>query len=182
MIRVIFRTPRLLTRQALLTILCPLTSGKYSSERCDHCLIYMKKETFFLSIAALIVGLLVAGGIFYAFKFLTSPPPMEKRTITLDATPTPVSTNSDELMVTEPADESVTDSKSVKISGKTLPGSTVVVTSDTDEQVAEPAENGNFSLSTTVSEGVNIIQVISFLPSGEERRATRTVTYTTESF
>lgn len=142
----------------------------------------MKKETIFLSLTALVIGLLVAGGIFFAYKYMTKPADKKGTIITLDPTPTPISSNSEELMLSEPEDESVVEKKSISISGKTVPGSTVIVSSENDEQVATPADNGNFSLTTTISEGANIIEVISILPSGEERKVIRTVTYSTESF
>jgi hypothetical protein len=142
----------------------------------------MKKETMLLSLFALIIGLLFAGGIFYAYQFISQRPKQIQKNITLNPSPTAVSSNSDELMVEEPADEAVIDSKSVKVSGKTLPNSTVIVTSVNDEQVALPAENGNFSLTTTIGDGVHLIQVVSILPGGEEKKVVRTVTYSTESF
>jgi hypothetical protein len=58
----------------------------------------------------------------------------------------------------------------------------VIVTSENDEQVVTPAANGNFSLTTTISNGVNMIEIIAILPDGRERKVIRTVTYTTESF
>jgi hypothetical protein len=143
---------------------------------------YMKKETIFLSLTALFIGLIVAGGIFYAYQFLTNPGSEKPKMITLNATPTPVSSNSEELMVQDPTDESVAESRSVMIYGKTLPGSMVIVTSENDEQVVTPAANGNFSLTTTISNGVNMIEIIAILPDGRERKVIRTVTYTTESF
>ena len=142
----------------------------------------MRKETILLSLAAIAIGLLVAGGFFYGYQYWTNQPKAQEKTITLNPTPTPVSTNSEELMVSEPTDETVVDSKSVRVSGKTVPGSLVIITSEIDEQVAEPADNGNFSVTTTVGEGVNIIQILTILPTGEERKAVRTVTYSTESF
>lgn len=142
----------------------------------------MKKETVFLSITALLIGLFVAGGAFYAYQMLSNPSEKKPATITLNSTPTPVSSNSEELMVDEPDDEAVVASKSVKISGKTLPGSTVIVTSENDEQVAIPAGNGNFSLTTTIADGVNIIEILAILPDGGQRKVVRTATYTKESF
>lgn len=142
----------------------------------------MRKETIFLALIALVIGLLVAGGFFYAFQMISRDPSGDTESIVLDPSPTPVSSNSDELMVSEPDDESVTDNKSVTVSGKTIPGSTVIISSENDEQVATPAENGNFSVTTTISEGVNLIEIISILPDGKERQVIRTVTYSTESF
>jgi hypothetical protein len=142
----------------------------------------MKKETIFLSLTALFIGLVVAGGIFYAYKFLTTPPEENNDIITLNPTPSPVSSNTDELMVNEPSDELVSETKSITVSGKTLPGSTLIVTSENDEQVVTPADNGNFSLTTTISDGVNIIEVIAILPSGEEKKVIRTVSFSTETF
>lgn len=142
----------------------------------------MKKETVFLSITALLIGLLVAGGAFYAYQLLNKQANNKPATITLNATPTPVSSNSEELMVDEPDDEIVVANKSVAISGKTLPGSTIIVTSENDEQVATPADNGNFSLNTTIADGVNIIEIIAILPSGEEKKVVRTITYSKETF
>ena len=142
----------------------------------------MNKETILLSLTALLIGLFVAGGFFYAYQFITKSPQVEKKPFSLNPTPTPISSNSEELMVNEPDDESVVSSKSVSVSGKTLPGSTVIITSENDEQVATPADNGNFAVNTTIGAGVNIIEIISILPGGEERHVIRTVTNSTESF
>lgn len=142
----------------------------------------MKKETIFLSLFALIIGLLVAGGFFYAYRMISRDDTPESTPITINPTPTPVSSNSEELMVNEPSDESVVESKSVKVTGKTVPGSIVIVSSENDEQVATPTDNGNFSVTTTIGEGVNVLEILSILPDGNERKAVRTVTYTTESF
>jgi hypothetical protein len=63
-----------------------------------------------------------------------------------------------------------------------MPNTTIIVSTEINDQVVNPAANGNFTLDTTIDNGTNLIQITAIFPNGEEKKMTRTVTYSTESF
>ena len=147
----------------------------------------MKKEKIILSAIAVIVGLIAAGIAFYLFQMTKTIPPTSNQTLTIKSQITPTSTPSADnkenfLTVDNPKDESVTDNKTINISGKTNPKSTIIITTENNDQVVTPAANGNFTLSGTIDSGTNLVQITSVFPNGEEKKVIRSVTYSTENF
>lgn len=143
----------------------------------------MKSERFILSFIALLIGLLVAGGAFYLYQSMKAlPSPKDVLTVKpVKSSPTP-DTSGDFITVETPADEAVVDRKIITIAGKTLPDTTIIVSSDTEDQVIKPASNGNYTLTQTIGDGVNILQITAIFPDGSEKKISRTITYSTESF
>jgi hypothetical protein len=144
----------------------------------------MKAEKVILSIFAIIVGLIAAGVAFYLYQMTKTIPVPEKNALTVksQATPIPTPNNQNFLTIESPKDESVVGNKKITISGKTIPGSTIIISTDSNDQVVPSATDGSFTLSEIIGEGTNLIQITSVLPSGEEIKISRTVTYTTETF
>lgn len=144
----------------------------------------MKAEKVILSFVAVIVGLVAAGIAFYLYQMTKTIPPEKNQTIAVKTkvSPTPTPRNENFLTVENPKDESVSANKTINISGKTIPNSTIIVSTENNDQVVTPSGNGDFTLSTTVGEGTNLIQITSVFPNGEEKKVLRTVTYSTESF
>lgn len=141
----------------------------------------MKKERVILSFIAVVIGLAVAGILFYVYQMTKTVSPTTPRQNGLTvATPTPDSNHF--LTITTPREEDIVSNKTITISGKTTPDATVIVSSNTDEQVVTPAQNGNFTLTQLLENGANQIQITAIFPTGEEKTVTRTVSYTTESF
>ena len=141
----------------------------------------MKQERVILSFIMVVIGLLVAGIAFYLYQG-TKTTPASKTTITV-ATPTPTPVNpSVYLNVDTPADESVTDNKTITVSGKTTPEATVVILTSSAQQVVQPSSQGDFSTSIAVANGENLIQVTAFGKDGQSVTLLRTITYSTESF
>ncbi|HVZ58440.1 MAG TPA: hypothetical protein VG935_01685 [Patescibacteria group bacterium] len=141
----------------------------------------MKAERIILSLIAIFVGLLVAGVAFYLYQ-MTKQVPASTTGITIKSPPTPTPNSADFLTVDSPGDESLTDRKTITISGKTLPGSTIVISTEGDDQVVQPTTTGQFSVTETIADGTNLISITSIFPDGTEQHFLRTVSYTTEDF
>lgn len=141
----------------------------------------MKTEKIVISFIAVLMGILVAGIIFYFYQKTKVIPQSQTKVVTL-LSPTASPHTSILLTVDRPLDETVVDTKTLTISGKTTADAIVVVTTDTSDQVLSPAQNGNFSTTVILANGANRIVVTAIAPNGEEAKIIRTVTFSTESF
>lgn len=141
----------------------------------------MKTERIVLSFVAVLIGLLVAGIAFYFYQ-MTKTLPSKNNTIAIKITPTPTPDLNQVLTVTNPTDGEVTGKKVITVSGRTEKNSTIIVSSNDADQVVSPSGSGDFSLTITLDDGVNLLYITSIFPDGTEKRITRTVTYTTEQF
>jgi hypothetical protein len=141
------------------------------------------KEKIILSIVAAFLGLLVAGGAFYIYQMTRTidEPEKPQNTITNKSlSPTPQSANF--LIVDQPKDEEVTDKKIITVSGKTTPGATIIVSTESSDEVVKPSNNGDFSLTKTLDSGANYMNIQAIFPNGEEQSVKKTITYSTEEF
>lgn len=141
----------------------------------------MKQERVILSFIMVIIGLLVAGVAFYIYqgtKTINAP-----RTTVSVATPSPTPiANSVYLNVESPKDEAVTDNKTVTVSGKTTSDATIVIVTNSAQEVVQPSGQGDFSTTITIASGENLIRIIAFGSDGQSTSVQRTVTYSTEDF
>ena len=143
----------------------------------------MKSERIILSSVAILVGLVVAGIAFYFYQMTkTVDESEEEKQVTTKTEPTPTPDRNLFLSVTSPRDEEVVTKKTIIISGKTTADATIVITSETDDEVVKPSRNGDFSVTQTLSDGANLLQITAIFPNGEEKRITKTVSYTSENF
>ena len=128
-----------------------------------------------------LIGLLVAGGIFYFYQSTKTVSP-STTTIVNRITPTPTPELKIYLSLNQPSDEQVVVSKTLVISGKTNPGATLIIITDADQQIIQPTSQGDFSTTVTLDDGQNLIEIQSILPTGETTIIKRTITYSTENF
>lgn len=144
----------------------------------------MRAEKIILSLVAVVVGLIAAGVAFYLYQMTKTLPPSKSQNITVQTqiTPSPTPNVQNFLAVENPKDESVTSTKTITISGKTEPDATIIISTENTDQVVNAAANGEFTLTTNVGSGTNVIQITAIFANGEEKKVTRTVTYSTESF
>ena len=144
----------------------------------------MKAERVFLSFVAILVGLVAAGVAFYLYQMTKTLP--EKKAeplgITTKTTPSPTPDKTNILSIASPKDEEVFSKKVISINGKTAPDATIIVTSETTDQVVKPATNGDFSLTQEVPDGTSVLQITAIFSNGEEKTVSKTVTYSTENF
>lgn len=142
----------------------------------------MSKEKIFLSIIAALLGLFVAGGAFYIYQMtqtLGNTPAGNTRTANL---PTPTPLSSDFLIVDSPKDEEVVNNRTLTISGKTVAGAVIIVSTEGSDQVVKPSNNGDFTLTHTLEEGVNLVKITAIFTEGNEESVIKTVTYSSEEF
>lgn len=141
----------------------------------------MKTEKIVISSLAVVVGILVAGAFFYFYQQTKTIPQNQTKVISL-AQPTPTLKPSIFLSVDKPTDEEVVDTKIISVSGKTDPMSIIIITTNSEDQIITPAQNGNFSATVTIDNGANKITITAIAQNGEEVKIVRTVTYSTENF
>lgn len=141
----------------------------------------MKTEKIILSFIAALIGLLAAGVAFYLYQTTKTISPSQVKTVTV-AKPTPTPKSSLFLSIDSPEDEDVTDRKTVTITGKTVIGATIVISTESSDQVVQASATGSFSTTATIDNGVNQIEITAIAPNGEEITIVRTITYSTETF
>lgn len=140
----------------------------------------MRFEKLLLAFFALLGGLLVAGGAFYFYQSARAIPTTQIKTVLL-ISPTPT-TSPVLLTIDSPQDTLVTDNKTVIVTGHTDPKATLVISTNTIDQVISPSSTGAFSTTVTISNDENYIHIVAIGPHGEEVAKTLTVTYSTENF
>lgn len=145
----------------------------------------MKAERVILSFIAVVIGLIAAGVAFYLYQSTKVLPaneaqPLEKKQKTIAVSPTP--DNANLLTISSPKDEEIFDKKVISITGKTRPDATVVVTTESNDDVIKPAANGDFSVTETIPNGTTIMYITAIFPNGEEQTVKRTVSFSTEQF
>ena len=145
----------------------------------------MKAERVILSFIAILVGLFAAGVAFYLYQSTRALPAENTKPIaiaqpTIAVTQTP--DNSGFLTIETPKDEEVFNKKQITVSGKTVAGATVIVSTEDADQVAEPNTTGGFTVTIAIPDGTSILRVTTILPTGEEVVENRVVTFTTENF
>lgn len=139
----------------------------------------MKQEKVMLSVVAILIGLAVAGAAFFLYqnsKSIKTP-----TTLTQNASPTPSSSNF-YLLLNEPEEDTVTDKKTIRVSGKTLASATVVITTASTEEIVKPSSQGDFSTTIQLTDGLNYLRVQAIEQNGETQTIERVIGYTTEDF
>jgi hypothetical protein len=141
----------------------------------------MKTEKIVISFIAIFVGIIVAGIAFYIYQSTKVVPSSQTKTVAITPpTPTPKATIY--LSLSTPQDGQVFDKKIITVSGKTVPGSLVIISTDVSDQVVSPTAIGDFSADLTIGDAGNLVSVTTIAPNGEQITQTRTVTFSTESF
>ena len=141
----------------------------------------MKQERVILSFVMVLIGLLVAGAAFYFYQSTKKVLP-SKEISTNSVAPIPITNPTFYLTVNEPKDESISDKKTIKISGKTDPSATVVILTVSDQQIVQPSKQGDFSTTISIDNGTNYIKIQAITKTGEIQTIQRVVSYTTEDF
>lgn len=145
----------------------------------------MKAEKIILSFIAVFVGLVAAGFAFYLYQSTKTIPPEESLPVAVNTKPTsavPTQATSNVLSVESPKDEEVFDKKVIGIKGKTVKDATITISTQESDQVVKPAENGEFTLTQSIPDGTSVVHITAIFPDGQEKKVSRTVTYSTETF
>lgn len=141
----------------------------------------MKAERIVLSIIAILIGLFVAGTVFFVYQITQNKNTEKKEEISILPSPTP-STTTSLLSVSSPENESVTNQKIIEIKGKGPRNATIIIATENGHHALRTSDNGDFSEEITLDSGVNILQVTALTDDGQEASIVHTISYSTESF
>jgi len=144
----------------------------------------MKAEKVILSFVAVFVGLIAAGVAFYLYQSTKIIPTDQTKPSATQVTvqPTKMMANADTFTIDSPEDESVAGQKEIDIKGTAVKGATITVSTDDDDQVVQPADNGDFTLTENIPDGTSVIAFTAIFPDGTTKKIDRTVTFSTENF
>ena len=144
----------------------------------------MKKERVVLSFIAILIGLIAAGVVFYFYQMTKTVPPQKDNPIAIapKTTPTPTPDSSNFLSIETPQDEQVFSKRVITVTGKTTKNSTIIVSTEDGDDVVSSAANGDFTLTETIPDNTSLLHITAIFPNGEEKKVTRTVTFSTENF
>lgn len=131
---------------------------------------------FILSqIVILFAGLIFVAVLYYILNIQYQP---NKKLF--DMGPVTTAPKSLRLDLDQPQADSIFYNSSITISGKTNPGNTVLISTDSDDLVIKTKGDGSFTTNWDLDEGVNNFTIVSFDISGESKSEQRTVYYSEE--
>ena len=131
-----------------------------------------------IAIIPLLVLALVFGAIGCKKAATPSPSPSPSPKLTPTPTPTPT-TGALFLSVTQPQDQSVVNTASITISGRTIHGAVVSVSLNDSIYIPSVDNNGYFTISVPLDEGPNLIEVIASDYYGNQKSVNISIIYTT---
>lgn len=134
-----------------------------------------QKEFIVSHILILAAGLFFLFGLYYILNIQYGQPQKP-----FEAGPVTTRPKSFTLDLDQPADDTLTFSPQILVSGKTGPKLEVLISTESFDQVITSKSDGTFSQSINLEVGVNNIKVIVFDPGGDSRFAERTVYYSEE--
>lgn len=141
------------------------------------------KERIVIIFIAVTLGLLATTIGFFLYEGSKpakniNPTPEVKNKESTPALPTEKIT----LTISEPNDEAVVTGRTIRVRGKTDPQNTIIISTNEEDEVVTPTNNGDFTASINIDAGVNklIIQAIS--PEGDKREIIQTISFSSEEF
>ncbi|MDO8570545.1 MAG: hypothetical protein Q7R97_03090 [Candidatus Daviesbacteria bacterium] len=131
----------------------------------------------FFIISMCLIFLIGLGYIFALYSILNPPVPKENLITSQPVTREPVSLT---LTVTNPNDNSLVFNEDLLISGKASLGSIVIISSEDDDTIVNPKQDGTFSLTYKLNQGVNKLTIASIDESGNIKQENRMIYYSKE--
>lgn len=141
----------------------------------------MRKEVLF----AIIIGLILGGVIIFGLQLANK---SSQQASSTTATPTPITNQSNltptptqtdqNLTISSPSNNSVVNTPTVKVVGKTFKNSPVAIYTNSDEQLVISGADGSFSADIALDGGENLIKITSQSDSASANSEV-TIIYTT---
>jgi len=139
------------------------------------------KERLIIIVLAVISGLIITTAAFFVYQnFFSGTKTAQDRD--QDSSQKRQVTENLLLEVSEPADGSLTDKRTISVKGTTNPENIVIVSSNQEDDSGKPSTDGKFSITIGIDAGANFLIVRSISPDGRETKKEIVVTYTTEEF
>ena len=141
----------------------------------------MKKEIVFAIILGLFVGGIITFGVYRAREAMKAVSIEIADSQSESPTPNPLSTNSNNSIfsVFEPEDNSLVNESELQVSGKSDPGSVIIILMSESEVVTKTDNNGNYSTTIKLAAGANILAIRSLNSNRETQEIIRTVVLST---
>ncbi len=141
------------------------------------------KERLIIVFVAVIIGLIVTTAAFFLYQSTLNVKKEEGITKSESKTNSKNTTDG-KLFITidEPKNESVVSTRTIQIKGRTNNENTLIASSNQEDVVANPTEDGTYAITLSIEVGTNKIIVRAVNPDGEEVQETRIVSFTTEEF
>jgi cytoskeletal protein RodZ len=145
------------------------------------------KERLIIVFVAVVIGLVATTVGYLLYQSFQNPAPtptneQPKSSAPQTNNPTPTPDKSFFITITEPKPEELTDKRTITVKGTTNPGNTVIISTNQDDVVAEPKEDGSFSTTVTINAGSNILVARAMNDKGETVEETRVITFVSEDF
>lgn len=138
----------------------------------------MRKEVIWAIIAGVVLGLIVAFGVYRANAKMSG----TKRQTAKLATPSPKPGQSEfKIVLDKPENADVVTTKTVAVSGLTKPDSWITFSGEDSDYVIQSDEKGTFNQEVDLTPGVNQIKVTAFESSGV-KSATQVLVVFSSSF
>lgn len=145
------------------------------------------KERIIIIFVALIAGLFITSAGFLIYQSTKNNTTKETKVKTATNTlPSSSGEVKDEngmfIDISEPKDESITESRSITVKGRTNPDNTIIISTNLLDTIGKADANGNFEIDVDISAGANKVISRSVSPTGDSVEDSRSVTYSTEEF
>lgn len=140
------------------------------------------KERLIIIFVAIIAGLFITGAGFFIYQ---STKKVNDEPVAVNAKSTAIQKATEGkifVKVAEPADESITNKRTLNIKGSTNPENIVVVSTNLEDVQGKPSQEGDFSITVDIDAGANEVVTRAIAPTGESAEDIRTVTYSTDDF
>lgn len=143
------------------------------------------KEKLLIVFVASVLGLIIATISFYIYQTTKNTPvnqEVQNPIVKEVKSDEEQLTNKGALTIDEPKAESIFDRRTIEVKGKTLAENTIIVSTNSHDEVVTPASDGKFSVSIDIEVGVNKLITRSIAPTGATTVDERIITFTTEEF
>lgn len=140
------------------------------------------KERIVIIFIAVTLGLLATTIGFFLYESAKPEKGAAQPTPEKSLSTTPQTDSGILLEITEPKDESLTTKRSILVKGRTDPENTLIISSNTDDVVASPTPEGDFTATITIDAGVNTLTTQAITPTGESKKDIRTISFSSEEF
>jgi len=139
------------------------------------------KEITLAVVIGLILALAIAGGIYRARTAIQNYKPKGEPSNTSSNSPNAADniSNSSLYLELESLDNTVTNTPTYKVSGKTLPGTFIAITSDKNDYLIVPNDLGSFSQEVGLIKGANTLGITVYTKDGVKVEKKLSVVYTT---
>ncbi|PIS14992.1 hypothetical protein COT63_02355 [Candidatus Shapirobacteria bacterium CG09_land_8_20_14_0_10_38_17] len=139
----------------------------------------MRREVAIAIVLGFVLGLLITGGIWWTTKSSKIDTANQSSEVSSAPSPTEFLLKEIPLKISEPEDESIVDTASVKLKGETLPQAVIVLIYPEGESIVEADDKGNFESTIILRGGANEVKVTVYDEEGNNKEEIITLVYST---